>query len=199
MGLVYRNGESVMILLDFYDITNKAILCNPAFNPSHMRWFKNSFHKIKIEPDDHEMRTSMTANPMAFERRAQATPPSGCDWIENRQTYHSSGCGAQTPPPSIVSEDSRTSWMTAPRTPTPTPSPSVGSAESGMSWMAQNVVPRDPLLVDVPTGHMVPVLVDPSSIELLQFVNRWQTEVKYQAAYFAQYLPTSTLTRRNDK
>ena len=40
-----------MALIDQYDITNKAIQCDPSFDPQRMNWFKNSYHRLKIVTD----------------------------------------------------------------------------------------------------------------------------------------------------
>ena len=37
--------------MDRYDITNKAIQCDPSFDPQGMSWFKNSYHRLKIVTD----------------------------------------------------------------------------------------------------------------------------------------------------
>ena len=41
-----------MVLLDGYDITNKAILCNPSFNTRTLEWFQNDYDRLKIVPDN---------------------------------------------------------------------------------------------------------------------------------------------------
>jgi len=89
IGVVYRNNESVMVLLDFYDITNKAILCNPGFDPSSLRWFRNSFHKLKIEPDDEEKEAVEALSPMAFEQATAMQTPNVPALNVYHQSYHS--------------------------------------------------------------------------------------------------------------
>jgi len=54
VGVVFRDGQSVMMLLDSYDIVNKAILCDPSFDAAGFQWFSNSVDKVVIVPDDEE-------------------------------------------------------------------------------------------------------------------------------------------------
>ena len=41
-----------MVLMDRYDITNKAILCDPSFNTRSLEWFQNDYDRLKIVPDE---------------------------------------------------------------------------------------------------------------------------------------------------
>mmetsp|Transcript_50451 Transcript_50451/g.45220 ORF Transcript_50451/g.45220 Transcript_50451/m.45220 type:complete len:782 (+) Transcript_50451:485-2830(+) len=53
IGICYRSGKPVMDLFDGYDITNKAILCDPTFNKTRLSFFNNNIYKIEITPRDH--------------------------------------------------------------------------------------------------------------------------------------------------
>jgi len=59
VGIVYRNFERAVALLDRYDILNKAILCDPSFQVIRLRWFKNNFDRLKVipkvEPNGHDI------------------------------------------------------------------------------------------------------------------------------------------------
>ena len=48
VGVVYREGECAMALMDHYDITNKAVLCDPKFEVDSMEWFKNKHQRLRI-------------------------------------------------------------------------------------------------------------------------------------------------------
>ena len=52
VGVVFRDAECAIALLDRYDICNKAILCNPSFDVDSIRWFKNSYDRLRIVPDE---------------------------------------------------------------------------------------------------------------------------------------------------
>jgi len=51
VGVVFRGTEPVMALMDIYDISNKALLCDPSFNVEGMRWFQNWYNRLRIVPD----------------------------------------------------------------------------------------------------------------------------------------------------
>ena len=51
VGVVYRDGQCIMTLMDHYDITNKAIQCDPSFDIQSMDWFTNDFNRLEITPD----------------------------------------------------------------------------------------------------------------------------------------------------
>jgi len=52
VGVVYRDMDPVMALMDIYDVTNKALLCDPSFNVDGMGWFENWYTRLRIVPDD---------------------------------------------------------------------------------------------------------------------------------------------------
>ena len=52
VGVVYRDGAPAQALMDLYDITNKAILCDPAFDTERVSMFENPrYHRLRIVPD----------------------------------------------------------------------------------------------------------------------------------------------------
>jgi len=52
VGVVYRDEECSMALLDRYDISNKAILCDPTFNTRSLEWFQNGFNRLRVFQDE---------------------------------------------------------------------------------------------------------------------------------------------------
>jgi len=52
VGVVYRDLECCMALMDCYDVSNKAILCDPSFDVDSLEWFKNSHNRLRVVPDD---------------------------------------------------------------------------------------------------------------------------------------------------
>ena len=52
VGVVYRDGVPVQGLTDCYDIINKAVLCDPSFNVESLRWFKNSYDRLRVVSDE---------------------------------------------------------------------------------------------------------------------------------------------------
>merc|ERR1712154_120951 len=52
VGVVYRDYDCAMALLDGYDITNKAILCNPSFDVRSLEFFRNRYNRFKVVPDE---------------------------------------------------------------------------------------------------------------------------------------------------
>merc|ERR1719356_1362242 len=51
IGVVYRDKQCIMTLMDHHDITNKAIQCDPSFDIQSMDWFTNDINRLKIVPD----------------------------------------------------------------------------------------------------------------------------------------------------
>ena len=41
-----------MVLMDGYDVANKAFLCDPSFDTTQFGWFSNDFSRLKIVKDD---------------------------------------------------------------------------------------------------------------------------------------------------
>ena len=52
VGVVFRDNECAMALMDHYDVSNKAILCNPSFDEDSVNWFQNSYDRLRIVIDD---------------------------------------------------------------------------------------------------------------------------------------------------
>jgi len=51
VGVVYRDNECCMTLLNRYDIANKAILCCPQFDTQSLDWFQNDYDRLRVVPD----------------------------------------------------------------------------------------------------------------------------------------------------
>lgn len=55
VGVVYRDEDCAMALMDGYDVGNKAILCNPAFDPCKVEWLRsnsNEHNRLRIIMDE---------------------------------------------------------------------------------------------------------------------------------------------------
>merc|ERR1719356_1649503 len=72
VGLVYRDNESAMVLMDGYDITNKAILCDPSFDARSLNWFRSNYDRLKIVPDE-----VWKVNPKQIESRTPSMTSQG--------------------------------------------------------------------------------------------------------------------------
>jgi len=57
VGVVFRDMEPIMALMDIYDITNKALLCDPAVDVEALPFAQSPFNRLKILPD-HQWDTS---------------------------------------------------------------------------------------------------------------------------------------------
>jgi len=57
VGVVYRDLDPIMALMDVYDITNKAVLCDPCLSAEDMPFEQGPYNRLKILPD-HEWDTS---------------------------------------------------------------------------------------------------------------------------------------------
>jgi len=62
VGVVYRKGQCAMALMDKYDISNKAILCDPSFDVKRLDFFQNEYNRLKIVMDDDEEQKSSESN-----------------------------------------------------------------------------------------------------------------------------------------
>jgi len=51
LGVVYREMIPIMVLMDRYDITNKAMICDPSFNAQTLCGFRNCSDRLRIVPD----------------------------------------------------------------------------------------------------------------------------------------------------
>ena len=51
VGVVYRKTECTLILMDGYDISNKAVLCDPSFNVMHFQWTQNTYNRLRVVTD----------------------------------------------------------------------------------------------------------------------------------------------------
>merc|ERR1719348_1417634 len=52
VGVAYRNGQPAMALMDRYDITNKAILCDAAFDIHSLKGFTSRYDRLRVVDDD---------------------------------------------------------------------------------------------------------------------------------------------------
>lgn len=49
---MYREMTPIMVLMDRYDITNKAMICDPSFYAQSLCGFRNCSDRLRIVPDD---------------------------------------------------------------------------------------------------------------------------------------------------
>ena len=82
VALVFRGDTPVLTLLDAWDIANKAILCEPAFDQRRLRFFANAFNKLCVDVDPSaDARVPLPPPPPAerehweVERQATAAAP----------------------------------------------------------------------------------------------------------------------------
>ena len=61
VGVVYRDKEATLCLMDAHDITNKALLCDPSFDVDSLKWFKSDYAKLRILPDQHCVTTNVSS------------------------------------------------------------------------------------------------------------------------------------------
>jgi len=59
VGVVYRNTECTLTLMDGYDISNKAVLCNPSFDVQAFKWTENSYDRLRVVSAD-QMKVNMS-------------------------------------------------------------------------------------------------------------------------------------------
>lgn len=99
VGVVYRDCEFVMVLLDRYDITNKAILCDPSFDVEGFEWFRNTVDRLMIVQDDDVDLSSMDS---AYPLSASNESPSDSGIVPISMQYqpsYSNRCMNTTPLP----------------------------------------------------------------------------------------------------
>lgn len=107
IGIVYRNGHCIMALMDRYDITNKAILCNPSFDIQSMERFKNQCNRLKVVVDDQskkreEMNWKPTISTVPMVQPIQYVVPMMIQYDITQQTTLCVGSVVGTLPPIAI-------------------------------------------------------------------------------------------------
>ena len=75
VGIVFRNGFPAQALMDWYDITNKAILCDPAFDIERLSGFKNTHRRLRIKAEN-ECNVEMTESVHSINESYRSSPAS---------------------------------------------------------------------------------------------------------------------------
>lgn len=157
VGIVYHDNQSVEVLLDSYDIVNKAILCDPLFDAHGFQWFGNSFHKLEIEPDRprHDMTKEVSSR--IFNEASISTASTELNDHRGASPLNYS----LTPPPTLsTSSGSDESW---------TPSPAHNMRNYAIAIQA------------------VPVFVCPSTEELQCYLEYLLVNMEHNVAYYQQF------------
>jgi len=100
VGLVFRDCQPVMILLDRHDITNKVILCDPSFDVAAFQWFDNSFDRLKIVPDDVDTEEKSVSGDLSESSKNYNLSSNGS--LTDSPSSLVSSPGFQTPPQGVV-------------------------------------------------------------------------------------------------
>ena len=123
VGVVYRDGQCIMALMDRYDITNKAIQCDPSFDIQSMEWFQNDFNRMRIIPDvPRKMRNSKKRKAQNFESTV--------------------GCSLHLQP--MVSYTPSMDTMNSPSAASTVSNDSSQCSSSSMMWSSRSATPKTP-------------------------------------------------------
>ena len=124
-----------MTLMDHYDITNKAIQCDPSFDIQSMNWFTNDFNRMRIIRDvSWKMRKSKRRKFMKSNRSLSGVT-SGVDV----DTDFAAKVATQSPSPVLsdtVSSSSSSSGFAAPNLESPTATLSDALSNSSLSSLS---------------------------------------------------------------
>ena len=169
VGVVYRDEECKMALMDHHDITNKAFLCDPSFNIESMKWFKNSCGKLNIIRGESrlDMVSIMGSNESSFSTKGEFLDSSP-----------STRCLTPTAPLSPTASLYPTTYLTpnmsfaAAMSLSPTPSPQ--QSPSPMHCVLQ------PVLVEIPSEDM-------SCDELVEWLGDLIQKSMYHKAFFDNF------------
>jgi len=154
VGVVFRDGAPVQGLMDCYDITNKAVLCDPSFAAERVDMFQSPrYNRLRIVADDEVMAGDLSpeSSPSPSPSPSTSALPMLVDVASYNSTMSSSTTMSSvscTPTPSIASTSmppplsSAASFPSISRAvpctvPIPCASYSAQSAEQLMRWMDQ--------------------------------------------------------------
>lgn len=158
IGIVYRNGQCAMALMDRYDIVNKAILCNPSFDTHNIRWFQNEYNRLKIVPD-------------------QYGAPA-------RNSMPSTSASIMQPRPMSVSPSTDLRHAAVTRTHSVTAMPSIPHQSAPSAFAMTSRVPTIPTL-PAAVGNM-PMNMGPQ--RLMDWMDRLIYTVRGNAQFYAQFI-----------
>merc|ERR1719474_2401467 len=152
VGVVFRDGAPVQGLMDCYDITNKAVLCDPSFAAERVDMFRSPrYNRLRIVADDEVMAGDLS--PESSPSPSPSPSTSAVPMLADVASYNSTMSGSTTmssvsctPTPSIASTSmppplsSTASFPSISRAvpctvPIPCASYSAQSAEQLMRWM----------------------------------------------------------------
>jgi len=168
VGVVFRDDEPLLALVDHYDIVNKAILCNPTFDIETLSCFRNVFDRLRVICDDGSKSTVSRVSGRLGPTKSTKTCKSRKSTKPNRcvSNGHSEGM-KQFPSLSVV--DPVCSPPQSPMTPlspmspmSPTPTPTPRAMEPVYSYAIPAAVPvavpvADPMAVPGNVYMAVPV------------------------------------------
>jgi hypothetical protein len=201
VGVVYRDTDCSMVLLDGYDISNKAILCNPSFDIQSLNWFSNQYDRLKVVSDEEWMRSVQSTK--SVDSVPMTTPMLGredslhsnasnysVDTVETSNTVLSSRCESRSPILSAYSTQSTRSWS-----PSSSQSAYPIPAMSTMTDLTLTPPPSTPNMVMAVTPEPVVTVGDVASHSTaalmaynLQYVNQLMANAMQQKVYFKEAL-----------
>jgi hypothetical protein len=175
VGVVYRDDECAMALLDHYDISNKAILCDPQFDLDSIQWFSNSFNRLRIVPDD-ECRSMRSVGSVPFVDIDDTLS------VDSRSTFLTE-CTRSTH--STASLEASSLSLSAYSRPSPSCSP---STVYSMPTMTPPPVLMPIVMPSVQTVFGQMPYGQPSTDDLMKWINELLVNGERQKAYFANFL-----------
>jgi len=183
VGVVYREGECTMVLLDGYDIVNKALLCDPTFDIHSIDWFKNPYDRLRVLDDAQmadfkEKESSKTNSPVLSSSSPPSSPrsPTPTFSVNSNNSESSLSLSAY----STQSTGSTVfSW--------PTPSPNVQTEvtpQIPMQYPMANPM-QIPMQMPVQCSMNVPMQIpSPSSLPMMQWTNDVLQSAMQDKAHF---------------
>jgi len=173
VGVVFRGGAPIQALMDWHDVTNKAILCDPSFDTDRLDMFRSPrYNRLRIVADDRMLSAQSTPEPSPSPSASPSLSPSASALPMLINVASNSSMSSCTPTPSVVSTSlpplcsvpsvSSISSMVPPTLPIPcTP---FGAMSTGqlMQWMEQILLRGDHNLsyfrqhLAVKRGHSAP-------------------------------------------
>jgi len=170
IGVVYRNGHCLMALMDRYDITNKAILCDPSFDVDQLKWFKNRCNKLRVI---REHRTRSNGSPTGCSvpsMSSQATVGSTL-CLEPRHSVSRSVDVGWDLTPSATPTMTTMTMATGDSTECLTPAPSITPL---MSSVAVDSVPSLNIPPSQPTSQRLPLSINSMTSNEMRSMNNQQ-------------------------
>jgi len=216
IGVVYRGTECKMTLMDRYDITNKAILCDPRFDERRLDSFQNPWDRLRIVMENtidsakrgrnaksNTMNTINTINTVNTVNTIEASTPS----MDEVSLHSVSSVTPRTTPRTTPQTTPRNTPIMGPTstqmtmsTPTPAAPDQIVSNENhtgfhgSAGWMvsgggsAMTTCTRWPPPPQSQLTLWLGYRVAVTDRELLEFMDQLIRNVEHNAAYFGQYI-----------